>query len=416
MANKKQKLPLEGILIIDNSWVIAGPHGTRLLSDLGATVIRIETAKRKDNIRFDHTRLGVKNPFDEGGFAFQENNRDALGLQLNMKSEKGKEIYRKLVATGDIVVSNVTPKAVRSMGIDYETLKEVNPRIITINASGLGDFGCKKDTMIFAPALNCIAGLSYTIGYEGDQGFGIGVSTADDLGGTMIAYAALVGLEARDKTGQGQFIDLSEAENLISAIGPTMIEWNYNGVQNGPTGNHAYYGPLCPHRAYPAAGFDNWIVISVGSDAEWEALVSFMGDDAPELKDSRYSSYEGRKADEAELDDIIAGVTSKHNKHLYSAKLQEAGVSAAPVLGASEVLADEHLNARGYWQPANLPVNDPRQPDFKISADVPMTQNREEIIFRPAPSLGRDNEYILKEILHMSDEEIEAAAADNAFM
>ena len=417
MENKKKTtLPLEGILVIDNSWVIAGPHGTRLLSDLGATVIRVESSKKRDGIRFDHTRFGVKDAFQEGGWVFQENNRDALGLQLNMKSEKGQEIYRKLVAMADVVVSNVTPKAVRSMGIDFETLSQINPRIVTINASGLGDYGCKKDTMIFAAALNCIAGFSYTIGYEGEEGFGIAVSTTDDLGGAMVAFSILEALEARDRTGEGQFIDLSEAENMLGLTGSTFLEWNYNKTQSGPTGDHQYYGWNCPHNAYPSAGPDQWIAISCGSDEEYAAFVKVAGEDVPELKEERFAKYEGRKAAEKELDELVSNFTAKHNKFILAEQLQAAGVSAAPVNRAFEMFADEHLNARGYWQPNHLPVNDPRQPDFMISADVPKVMPREERHFRPAPALGQDNTYILKELLHLSDEEIQAAADDEAFV
>lgn len=411
----KKHLPLEGILILDNSWVIAGPHGTRLLADLGATVIRIETSKRKDNIRFDHLRAGVTDAFAEGGFIFQENNRDKLGLQLNMKSEKGKEVYRKLVEKADVVVSNVTPRALRSMGIDYETLSQINPRIISINASGLGDYGPKKDTMIFAAALNCIAGLSYTVGYEGEEGFGIAVSTADNIGGAMVAFSVLAALAERDKSGKGQFIDLSEAENMIGVTGATMLEWGYNQDQTGPIGNHQYYGTACPHNAYPSAGFDNWIAISCGSDEEWKKLAQVLGEEQPKLLAGCYETYEQRKASEHLLDDMISEVTAKHNNKTLAERLQKSGVSAAPVLRACDTLADEHLNARDYWRPNNLPVTDKKQPDFKISAAVPKTYERTEHAFHPAPSLGCDNDYILREMLGMSEEEIEKAAMDGAF-
>lgn len=414
-TEKKKHLPLEDILILDNSWVIAGPHGTRLLADLGATVIRIETAKRKDNIRFDHLRSGVTDAFAEGGFIFQENNRDKLGLRLNMKSEKGKEVYRKLVEKADVVVSNVTPRALRSMGIDYETLSRINPGIISINASGLGDYGPKKDTMIFAAALNCIAGLSYTVGYDGEEGFGIAVSTADNIGGAMVAFSILAALAERDKSGKGQFIDLSEAENMIGVTGATMLEWQYNHSQTGPTGNHQYYGKACPHNAYISAGFDNWIAIACGSDEEWKRLVEVLGAEQPKLLDSCYNSYGQRKAAEKELDAMISEITAVHNNRTLAERLQRAGVSAAPILRACDTIADEHLNARDFWRPNNLPVTDMRQPDFRISAAVPKMDDRRQHEFRPAPSLGQDNDYILKEMLGMSEKEIQEAASDGAF-
>lgn len=415
-AEEKKHLPLEDILILDNSWVIAGPHGTRLLSDLGATVIRIETSKRKDNIRFDFTRYGVKDAFKEAGFIFQENNRDKLGLQLNMKSQKGKEVYRKLVEKADVVVSNVTPRALRSMGIDYDTLSSINPGIISINASGLGDYGSKRDTMIFAAALNCIAGLSYTIGNEDEEGFGIAVSTADNLGGAMVAFSILAALAERDKSGRGQFIDLSEAENMMGIIGATMLEWQYNQTQTGPIGNHQYYGKQCPHNAYMCAGFDNWVAIACGSDDEWKRLACALGKEQPALLDSKYDCYEGRKADEKQLDQYINEVTVRHNNRSLAEVLQAVGVSAAPVQKACETLADEHLNARYYWRPNNLPVTDARQPDYQISAPVPKLYDRTAHEYKPAPALGQDNEYILKQLLGLSDDEIDEAAKDGAFI
>lgn len=408
--------PLEDILIIDNSWVIAGPHGVRLLSDLGAKVIHVETSKKRDMVRFDHIRLGIKSGAEEGGMVFHENNRNALGLQLNLKSEKGREIYHKLVEIADVVVSNITPRAVRSMGIDFETLSQYNPKIITVNASGMGDVGCKKDTMIFAPALSCVSGLSYTVGYEGEEGVGISVSTADDVGGAMLAFSVLQALAERDATGKGQFIDLSEAENMISFIGATMIEWAYNGEQTGPIGNHAYYGPFCPHSAYSGAGRDNWMVISIGSDEEWQRFVDEVGDEAEELRDEKFATYEGRKAAEAYLDEVIGRVAAKHNHRVFAERLQRAGVSAAPVNSTGETLADEHLNAREFWQPAGLPVYDPRQPDFLITSAVPKTMPRSMQQIKPGPALGQDNEYILKELLHMTEEEIKAAEEEDAFI
>ena len=414
MTNTKK--PLKDILIIDNSWVIAGPHGVRLLSDLGAKVIHVETSKKRDMVRFDHLRLGTKSGAEEGGMVFHENNRNALGLQLNLKSEKGRDIYHKLVEIADVVVSNITPRAVRSMGIDFETLSQYNPKIITVNASGMGDFGCKKDTMIFAPALSCVSGLSYTVGYEGEEGVGISVSTADDVGGAMLAFAVLQALAERDETGKGQFIDLSEAENMINFIGSTVIEWGYNHEQTGPIGNHAYYGPLCPHNAYSGAGRDKWMALSIGSDEEWQRFVDAVGDEAEELRDEKYATYEGRKAAEEHLDEVIAGIVVKHNYRVLAEKLQRAGVSAAPVNSTGETLADEHLNARGFYQPVGLPVYDPRQPDFLISSVVPKVMPRSMNEIKPGPALGQDNEYILKELLHMTEEEIAEAQAEEAFI
>lgn len=414
MTNTKR--PLEDILIIDNSWIVAGPHGVRLLSDLGAKVIHVESSKKKDMVRFDHIRLGVKDPKKEGGWVFQDNNRNAMGLQLNMKSAKGREIYYKLVQAADVVVSNITPRAVKSMGIDFETLSQYNPKIISVNASGMGDYGCKKDTMVFAPALNCLTGCTYTVGYEGEEGVGISVSTADDVGGAMLAFSVLQAIAQRDATGKGQFIDLSEAENMLSFIGSTILEWAYNKEQTGPIGNHAYYGPLCPHNAYSGAGRDNWMVIAIGSDEEWQRFVAEVGDEAPALKDEKFVSYEGRKANEKELDDIIAGIAVKHNNRVFAERLQNAGVSAAPVNPASETLADEHLNARGFWNLVGLPETDPRQPDFLVSADVPKSMPRSEKTFKPGPAMGQDNEWILKEFLHLTDEEIEEAKNDDAFI
>jgi benzylsuccinate CoA-transferase BbsF subunit len=332
-----------------------------------------------------------------------------------MKSEKGKEVYRKLVEKADVVVSNVTPRALRSMGIDYETLSTINPGIISINASGLGDYGPKKDTMIFAAALNCIAGLSYTVGYEGQEGFGIAVSTADNIGGAMVAFSILAALAERDKSGKGQFIDLSEAENMMGTTGATMLEWQYNHSQHGPMGNHQYYGKACPHNAYISAGMDNWIAIACGSDDEWKKLAKVLGKEQPELMDAKYDTYEKRKDAEKELDELISEVTVRHNNKTLAEILQKAGVSAAPVLKACETLADEHLNSRDFWRPNNLPITDVRQPDFKISAAVPKTFERKQHEFRPAPALGQDNVYILKEMLGLSEAEIEEAAKDGAF-
>lgn len=408
-------LPLEGLLILDNSWVIAGPHATRLLCDLGATVIRIETSKRRDNIRFDNLREGVTNAYEDAGFMFQENNRNKLGLSLNLKTENGKKIFARLVKIADAVVTNVTPKGLRSMGLDFESLSAINPRIVSINASGLGDYGPKRDTMIFAAALNCIAGLTSTVGPDGGDPIGYSNSNADNYGGAMAAFSLLAAIEHAEQTGRGQFIDLSEAENLLGLQGATLLEWEINRTQTGCIGNHAYYGFACPHSCYPCAGVDQWIVVACDGEEEWDRFRREAETEIPAINDPKFSSYAQRKANEKELDALIASFTQKHNHHALTARLQAAGVSAAPVQSSAETLADEHLNARGMFLHTNMRQDRPYRPaDFLDTAGVPLYEDRGLRKMKCAPNLGQDNAYILKELIGMTDAEIAEAEAEGA--
>ena len=409
------KKPLEGVTILDFGWVIAGPHGTRLLCDLGATIIRVESSKRLDSTRPDTPRYGNKNFAEEPGWVFNENNRNKLGISLNMKTEEGKKLFVELVKKCDILTSNLSPRGLRSMGLDYDTVKEINPNIITLNASGLGDWGPYADYVTFAPVLHSVTGLLGLIGYENEDPFGYPGLLADYLGSTAVATALLAALIYRQNTGEGQFIDLAQSEVALSSLGVQFLDWDVNQIKRPLSGNHHYAQAKAPHNVYPCAGEDKWCAIVAADENEWQGLVKAVDQDW--IRDEKYATLAGRIANQDELDQQLRSWTSTWEHREIANYLQGYGVSAVAVLDGAESVADEHLNAQGYFVNMDMPIREGYAPDsFKVCGLLTPMEGLTFESPRPAPGVGRDNEYVLKTYLGMTDEEIQAVAEAGALV
>jgi crotonobetainyl-CoA:carnitine CoA-transferase CaiB-like acyl-CoA transferase len=417
IESDRKKKPLEGVVVLDMGWVVAGPHGGRILGELGATVIRIESSTRIDPMRIDTMRYGVEDCMEEGGWGFQENSRNKLGLALNMKSPRGKEIFYELVKKADVVSCNFAPNGFHKMGIDYESLRKINENIIVINASGLGDYGPYGGYMTFAPVLASLTGIISVMGYEDRGAFGYPGLLADYVGGVSIAAAVTGALYYRSRTGKGQFIDLSQAEATIQGMGPALLDWQLNGNLAGPVGNHHHTHQFVPHNCYECKEPDSWCVISVGSDEEWKRLVENLKEDAPELIDARFSTQAGRRSAEKEIDEILEKCMRKFEHKEICIRLQNAGVSAGAVQNTKEFLyEDPHAKARNYFKTIEFEKSDIVPQKIYLTGALINLESTLDGTYRPGPPHGQDNEYILKNILHMSDEEIQEAQMDQAFV
>jgi benzylsuccinate CoA-transferase BbsF subunit len=410
------RLPLEDIRIIDFGWVIACPHGTRLLADLGAQVIRIESRAKIDGLRGDFLREGISSPLEEGGAIFQEQNRNKMGMCLNIKVPKGREILGSLVQISDVVASNFDPIGFRKLGLQWDELQKSNPNIIVVNASGMGDWGPHSEYLTFGPNLHAISGITNSIGYPGQEPIGLGVPWADYVGGAALALAILAALEYRRKTGKGQFIDISQYEVALSFLGSNLLEWSANKKISEKCGNKHHSSGAVPHNCYRCKGEGRWCVISVASDKEWASLCNVLGN--PDwTKNSKFLTHLQRVINQDELDKLIEAWTTNYYAEEIVEKMQEAGVSAGLVQNAEDLIKhDIHLRERGFLVDTECPHSQRKPSSLVMPGVITRLLGQPLPIRRRAPGpLGEDNEYILKDLLGMTEQEIEQAEAEGAF-
>lgn len=413
----KRKL-LEGIRVLDLGWVVAGPHGGRIMSDLGAEVIRVESAGRLDPMRIDARRYGLseKDSLKEGGWAFQDNARNKRDLGINMKTPKGREIFEELVKKTDIVICNFAPRGFHNMGIDFESLSKIKEDIIIVNASGLGDYGPYSAYRTFAPVLACFTGVTSLMGYEGEGPFGYPGLLPDYMGGVSVAAAAMAALYHRNKTGEGQFVDLCQAEATMQNLGPMLLDWQLNGRLPDVHGNHDDYGRMAPHNCYECRTENTWMVLAVADDEKWSRFVKEFKEEAPLLADAKYESAEGRLENQAELDEIISGLCRNYEAAELASRIQSAGVSASKVHSTMDTMYhNEQLASLGYFKRIELEKNGLEPDHFMVTGPLIHSEGGDPEHYEQGPAFARDNEYIIKEVLGFDDAYYQECISSNVF-
>ena len=398
------KVALKGVRVADFSWVWAGPYSTLLLTFLGAEVIKIESRKR-----IDQTRQGsITTGDDFEGFnaspIFNNANLNKKSVSLDLKSPEGVELAKRIVAESDVVVENMRAGVMDKLGLGYEALKAVKPDIIMVSSSGFGAYGPYGHYAGYAPIFASFGGLAYLTGYEdGEPNTMSGVM--DLRVGTISAYATLAALLRRQKTGEGQYIDLSSSECVSSLIGSELMEFTMNGTSPSRCGNQDAI--MAPHNVYRCQGDDKWISIAVGSDEEWRALKGVMGNPAW-AEDRDLDSMYGRWQRRAELDERMSQWTVHYTDYDLMHLLQDAGVAAMPSLCAEEILSDPHVKARGKLLEVEHPVMGKKvviSPPWKLS-ETPA------VIRSASPLLGEHNNEVFGGLLGLSQDEIDRLAKE----
>lgn len=398
--------PLTGIRIIDCSQIWAGPFATKLMGDMGAEVIKVESARR-----FDNTRNYAGLPSGEPGerpynrrALFNIRNRSKLGITLDLTTAKGVEVFKRLVATADVVVENFSTRVMPGLGLDYWSLKKVKPDIIMISLPAFGGTGPEKDYVGQGSNLTPLSGLVSVTGYPDRGPHGIG-SYTDPVGGLSGVGAILAALHYHRKTGNGQYIDLAQQEASIRFIGDAVMDYTMNGRVRGPRGNQ--HTSMSPHGCYPCKGDDMWVAIAVGSDEEWGDFCEI----ARHLEwstDPRFCDSISRYNNQDELYPLIAEWTRDKDHYEVANLLQAAGIAAGPVLQIWELLEDPHMKERG----AISTVTHPEAGTFPMLGAFWKLGKTPGSISRPAPCLGEHNSYVYGEILGMSEHEIEELASE----
>src|SRR5713101_6210500 len=403
------KAPLDGIRIADFTWVWAGPYCTLQLAHLGADVIRIETTNRPCITR-------VLPPWPEGkpgglnrsGY-FNQYNQGKRSITLNFKNTAAHEIARRLVAHSDVVTNNFAHGVMERMGFGYAALQQIKPDIIMISLSGYGDTGPYRDYVAYGPAQVPLSGLSALTGYKGWPPMHSGFSYADPNAGVHGAFAILTALYHRRKTGQGQYIDMSQWEGMMALLPEGILQYTFNGKEPERIGNadprmapHGIFRCLDrPEKIFDST-IDQFVAIACNDDLDWGRLARAIG--RPELaRDPKFATLPARKTNEDELEAIISGWTSQQRAHDVADMLQKAGVAAA-VVADNKYLSEEdpHLKARDYWVYKDHPEVGKRQ-----HAGVPWKMSRTPTPVRePAPLIGQYTDEVLTQLLGYSADDV----------
>ena len=411
-------LPLEGMRIMDMTVVWAGTYCATLLADMGAEVIRVESIKRLPPITRGYIPYPPKEvieglpafvaamPGREPGKRpwnryplFNAHGRNKLGMTVDLTQPSGMDIFKRLVAVSDAFVENNVTETMDKLGISYDMLREINPRIVMLRMPAYGNSGAYHNYRSLGVHMEGVIGHTIVRGYEDmDQSSSTNVYAADAAGGAQGAFAMLAALHYQKRTGKGQLVELAQAENMIAYTGRFFMDHSMNGRDSATIGNrHSSAVQGC----YPCSGDDRWVNITLFGDDDWAAFRRAIG--SPDwTDDERFSTHAGRYRNQRDLDAYIAGWTCHQEHYAVMHLLQEAGVAAGPVMDQSDAFADPHLQKRGIFEDvyhedvegSHLYVGAP----YKMS-DVPIKIRRGPV------QLGQDNEYVYKQVLGVSDEE-----------
>lgn len=409
-------LPLKDITILDLSWVLAGPHATRQFCELGATIIKVESSKSIDVVRSGAQRKNNDSFKKEGGWAFQDQNRNKIDIGINLKTAKGREILEELVKRSDAVVCNYGSSAFRKLRLHYDDLKQIKDDVIVLNASGLGDWGPYSQFVTFAPCLMGLTGMTGSIGYENSSTPYDGYPPlADYLGALAVCNALLAAIEYRRKTGKGQFVDLSQGEAAVSYIGVPIIDWQVNQKASALRGNQHHSDSIVPHNVYKCKGDDTaWCAIAIGDEAQWQRFRALVDPECGKLLNEKFGTLALRLKNRAELDSIISNWTSTMTPNEVGCLLQHHGISGAPVQTARQAMfEDGHLADRNFWQEVEYPSSEKFPPYYKVTGPI-FRDEKTPHFCKPAPGLGENTAYVLRDLLNKSEEWISEAYSEGA--
>ena len=378
------ELPLDGIRVVDLSWIIAGPTATRILAAMGAEVIKVGSARRPD----PSTR----------GPAFQVYNQSKLYCALNISTPKGLELAKQLLAISDVVIENFAVGVIERLGLSYEVISAKRPDIIMVSSSGTGHSGPHKDYVAYGSLLQHYTGWNSISGYPHSEPVRGGL-WADPWVGMELAMVTVAALNGRAVTGRGQYIDFSMAEALTASIPEAILDYQMNHRVREPMGNRDDW--YAPHGLYHCAGEDRWVAIAVTNDEEWNSLCRLI-QRLDLAADPRFVDAEGRRKCHDQLDVAITEWTIRHQDHEAMRLLQEAGVPSGPSLDVCRVFHEPQLRDAGYF--TRLQTSDGELRDLP---GLPWRfEGEQKPILTEAPVLGQHNAYVYQELLGLSEPEV----------
>lgn len=390
---------LKNVRFADLSWAGAGPFGTKVFSDFGADIIKIESSTRLDSVRtggpFKDRKFGV----NRSGY-FASRNTGKKSVTVDLKSDEGRAVVMDIVRHSDVVSNNFGPGAMERMGLTYEAVSAVKPDVIYLSMPMYGDAGPRANMLGVGMTISGVTGLMWSTAYgEGDP-VGPGTHYPDHAANPYHAvFAVLAALRHRRRTGEGMKIDLSQVESTINFIGPAVVEYAATRREPARTGNAS--ASAAPHGIYRCRGDDSWCAVTVMDDRQWRSFAVAVG--KPELAgDGRYARAEDRIRQHAELDRLTEAWTRGRSAEEVMAAMRGAGVPAALVANSRYLVEeDPQLAARGYWQRVPHP-----ELGNSLYTSPPYVIDGERVDLERPPLLGEHTKDVLRDVLGMDADAI----------
>jgi benzylsuccinate CoA-transferase BbsF subunit len=389
--------PLEGVRVADFTWVGAGPFLTKPLADHGAEVIKIESRTRIDSIRSMRPfRDGIPGVNRSGYFANRNSSKRSICLDL--KQPAGRGVALQLMVASDVVTNNFTPGTMDKLGIGYEAVRAVRPDIIYLEMPMQGNTGPHMNHRGYGLTISALGGLLGLSGWADRPPLGTGTNYPDHVPNPLhSAVAVLAALRHRRRTGEGAYIEVAQIESTVNLIGGALIAEQLHAGSVGRRGN--LDDRAAPHGVYPCRGEDRWCAIAVLTDEQWRRATEVLG--RPDLSVGKYATIAGRRGDVVRLDEEMSNATSARDADELADALAAAGVAAAPVNDAADLVErDPQLRARGHWVTLDHPEMGPSlydAPPYRLSR----TPGR---LRSAAPLLGADTRDVCVDLLGMSPE------------
>ena len=391
--------PLNGVRVLDLTHVWAGPLGTRILGDLGATVVKIEAPLGRGPREYKGGLplggwLGAEPPEEPWNVnaIFVKLQRNKRSVALDLKADAGRETFLELVAVADVVIENFSARAMPALGLGYPELSAANPKIVYVAMPGFGTSGPYRDRVAFGPTVEPMSGLTSVMGYGPDEPRNTAMALMDPITAVNAAAAVIDALRRRERTGKGAFVEMSLHEGGVAFCGPWLAEHQLGGDVR-PLGNR--HPRMAPHGVYRCTGEDAWVAVACRHDADWQALCGLIGGLSAE------ADLAARMADQDRIDEALSAWTCTRNKAEAAVALQARGVPAGPVHITPDMTADAQVRARGFFdhvEPGPTPM--PGNP-IKMAGISPQD-------WTPCPSLGADNRAVLADWLGYGADRIAA--------
>ncbi len=383
--------PLHGVRVLDFTHIVAGPFCTRILADLGAEVLHVETRSRTEGVG---VRPGQPERRDV------RVHRSKKSITLNLKHEAGQATAARLASVADVIVENFSSGVMHRLQLDYETLAPANPGLIYVSMSGFGHSGPRRDWTSMNMNLQGYSGLMLVTGNEGDPPTSVSNSWNDFIGGLHAAFAILQALAERNREGRGRYLDLAQAECSIATLGPLALFSAVTGQDPARPGNRST--SIAPQGCYRCAGEDEWCVISVQTDEQWSALTRTIG----LATDPRFANVTGRLRHHDEIDEEIQAWTRDLAKEEVEARLVAAGVPAERVRRADEVVNSDDAGR------VFSPLQTPGSTKVDLAAGLPFSLGTSATLPPEPPSqIGQHTRAALAEWIGLTDDEIDALDA-----
>lgn len=389
--------PFEGIKVVDFTWASTGPIITKYLADYGATVVRIESTRRPDNLRSSPPYWEKKPGINRGGF-FLMWHANKHSVTLDLTHPEGVAVAKRLVAWADVVAENFVPGVLEKWGLGYEELKAIKPGIIVMRSCNQGQTGPYARVPGLGLQLVGLAGFTHLTGWPDRIPQQPGGAYTDHLVPFFGVATLAAALDYRRRTGKGQCLDLSQYEAAIHFLAPVALDYTVNGREAKRAGNSC--PDAAPHEVFRCKGDDRWCAITVSTDEEWDAFCRVIGTPAW-TRDPKFATMQGRKKNENELDRLVEEWTLNSTAEEVMTALQAAGVPAGVVANGRDVFDEPQLKHRGhYWMLNHSEIG----PVSHLSQFAKLSKTSAEPRM-PAPCLGEHTEFVCREFLGMSDEE-----------